>query len=318
MAGNVVNHEARELETEDRLLSAPELIDYFGFELGCDLQDVSIAPDGKGISAALWNIVDAPEIVTPPLGCHLFSLCLSGEGQLMQTHFSEPVDVASEQCFFTPKGARLRVRQTGSASLLHIMIEDEMLAASRRAVMSDGNPDDLSGLHETAGWNGVFDPGMHATALMILTELVTGGLHEGFVAPVLAQALALQIVRRIDPTKCDPGLADMKVSKQKMDAIFSFVHRNLVLPLTAEKIAKATDVDVSELITAFHMRLGVDPLGYVERTRALRAWLLINVLGTDASEAAARCGYNSPEAMHDSMDRVSQQTSPAERSSFVN
>lgn len=286
-------------------LTPAQLIDYFGFELGCDLRDAALALNGSGMSAALWGMDDVPTLHTPPLGFHLFSLCLSGHGLLTQSHLPKPVNVGSEVSFFTPSGAELEIGQRGSATMLHIMLEEPLIQRATKNVTTGRLPDGR--LAPTMGWSGVLDPGMHATSLMILVELLSGRLDSGEASTWLAQGLSLQIARRLQSCSAEEPVGDMPLSNDMIDRIFVYMHDNLGKKITIKDVAHAHDVTFGRLDAAFHMRLGIGPATYMERARAFRAWMLQNVLDVEPQVAARHSGYASTREMQECADRVVNQ-----------
>lgn len=303
VATTVEKHRSSCVEKE--ALTPAQLIDYFGFELGCDLRDAALALNGSGMSAALWGMEDVPTLRTPPLGFHLFSLCLSGHGLLTQSHLPTPVDVGSEVSFFTPSGAELEIGQRGSVTMLHIMLDEPLIQHATQNVTIGRLPDGR--LAPTVGWSGILDPGMHATSLMILVELLSGRLDCGEASTWLAQGLSLQIARRLQLCAAEGQAGDMPLSNDMIDRIFVYMHDNLGKQITARDVAQAHGMTLARLDAAFHMRLGIGSATYLERARAFRAWMLQNVLDVDPQIAARRSGYASTHEMHERADRVVNQ-----------
>jgi AraC family transcriptional regulator len=141
---------------------------------------------------------------------------------------------------------------------------------------------------------GASDEQLRRIALSLFHELSEANISSRFCAEVLAQALALQIVRRFgvwqDASVGAGGMAGFKLRKA-----LEFVDENLECEaeLSLKKIAQRVGMSYYHFSRSFKQSMGISPNAYIAQRRIERAKKLLS--GSDAAIAdiALQVGFSS-------------------------
>ena len=230
------------------------------------------------------------------LDFHMFEFCHSGRHDITIESALETGDRQRSQLL--PGGASyfqakvpVRTSATGTVRLQQIYIDDCIFRETATSLVK-GDPDKVTYL----GFSGVFEPGLRAHAAAILEEARAPLLGSELQADLLAQQMALIILRR----RLGDGLRKplrRELSRAELARVIDYLEADLAETGGMDTLAALIDMDVFTFTRAFKQSTGQPPHKFlIERRLARVKDLLIN---TDSSLAdiAYDTGFSSQPHM---------------------
>jgi transcriptional regulator GlxA family with amidase domain len=81
----------------------------------------------------------------------------------------------------------------------------------------------------------------------------------------------------------------------RIASTIQWIHAHLAEPLSAETLAAACDLSVSQLTRLFKLHTGLTPMHYVRQARVRHAQELLADVSLSVKQIARRCGFDDPQ-----------------------
>lgn len=221
------------------------------------------------------------------LGFHLFELC--HRGHLIADYRSE-LESGDRQNDIQLLPGALQYAQAfregefwmrGEYTVQQIYIDDAVFREVAAGI-APGDPDRLQPL----GFHGIYDPHLKSIALAILEEGRWGAPGGELYADLLAQQLALAILRRNLRGKQKP-LPARRLSDAELKRVIDFMETNLEDVGGLPTLAGLVDMDVFSFSRAFKARTGEAPHRFLVGRRLER----VKEMLVNSSESLAEIAY---------------------------
>lgn len=135
------------------------------------------------------------------------------------------------------------------------------------------------------------DPWIYQIALRLMAEVQSPNATSRLFGDLMAQALALQLLRGHTPGNPCDSLERMAISRARLQRALDFIEANLAADLSLEEIASAAAVSPYHFSHGFKQSTGVSPHQYVIRQRIERAKTLLRTCDEPIAQIALSVGF---------------------------
>lgn len=229
------------------------------------------------------------------LDFHMIELCRSGKHYVETetemeggTHHSGhllPGGVA-----YVQRAAAMHQVCDGQASLQQIYIDDSIFRETAASVLP-GDPDKVRFL----GFQGTFDPGIRTLGEALLLEARSPQMGSALQAELIAQQIAVLILRRQDrtfkPTK------SRRLSSDELARVVTYMEEDLSAGAGLDHLAGLLDMDVFGFTRAFKASTGQTPHRFLIERRLSRVKELLIHSTRSLAEIAYDTGFSSQPHM---------------------
>ncbi|MDW4497867.1 AraC family transcriptional regulator [Sulfitobacter sp. D35] len=250
-----------------QLITRQAMVDAMSTQYNAELHEI-LGANWRRVNTSVLSQTDN-EIHGDFIDFHLIELCMGGSHFLRMESDLEAGSHFSTKLLPTAMGyvqPHAPVQQTveGKAKLQQIYIDDVIFRDVATA-LAKGDPDNLKSL----GFQGVFDPQLKRLADLIMDEARKGAPGGELYADLLAQQIALIILRRRlgddeKKVRISP-LSDAEVAR-----VMEFLEENLEETGGLETLARLIDMDVFSFTRAFKAKTGEAPHQYVIQRRLMK------------------------------------------------
>ena len=236
-------------------------------------------------------------IDAPLLGFHLFELAHAGRLDVRvdgEMEAGDTVDVA-----LVPGALTYHAHATPGSYLMagHFTVQqiyiDDAVFRETAAAIAPGDPDNLKPL----GFHGIFEPNLKRVALDILEEARSPSAGGELYADLLAQQIALLILRRRLNGRGERKGYGGKLSQSQMALIGTFLEDHIEETGGLDTLAGLLEMDVFSFTRAFKATTGETPHRYLIQRRIARARDLLTNTAFTLADIAYACGFSSQSHM---------------------
>jgi AraC family transcriptional regulator len=171
----------------------------------------------------------------------------------------------------------------GEIDEIHLCIDPALLDAAA-AELSNRPAELISSIS-------LHDPWIYQIALRLMAEVESPAAGSRLFGDLMAQALALQLLRGHTPAS---GLAlpeRSTISRMRLQRALDFIEANLADDISVDEIAAAAAVSPFHFAHGFRQSMGVSPHQYVIRQRIDRAKILLRTTDEPIAQIALSVGF---------------------------
>jgi AraC family transcriptional regulator len=223
---------------------------------------------------------------------HLISLQLKGSGDLPQhvtAHGSRMEIRAGNSINITPAGVPAHWRYDGEDEVLVLRIAPSLLESV--AAKESRQPAERV---ELVDQRGIRDARIERLGARFLEELMVGGFASRTCVQLLANLLAIHLLRQYSTIGDSAGTPPSKLARHKLRQATDYIDRNLRDDLSLGKISEVLCMSPCHFAHLFKQTTGHSPHRYVIDCRTERAKSLLRETTLPVSEIAQMVGYSSP------------------------
>lgn len=227
---------------------------------------------------------------------HVFELCLSGrltgfvKGEL-EGRDSQFCTLAPNALQFTQSGSTVEFEVEDLYTVQQIYIDDAVFKDVAESV-APGDPDKL----KLFGFHGIFDPHLKLLANQILDEARQGAPGGELYADLLAQQIALTLLRRnLGDAEKKPTVRSL--SDAELSTVIDFMEANLEEVGGMDTLAALIGMDVYAFTRGFKAKTGEAPHQFLLGRRLARVKDMLAHSRTPLAEIAYATGFCSQPHM---------------------
>ncbi|MEM7709658.1 MAG: AraC family transcriptional regulator [Pseudomonadota bacterium] len=228
---------------------------------------------------------------------HVFELCLDNRPQSDPERVRRTIQIDT----VTPVPGMLNLREGGTVRrdspaqryrVQQILIADSVFAEAAAAIAPEGT-EPLKPL----GFEGLFDPGLKALADALLEEARMPTLGGELYADMLAQQIAIRVLRRRYQGPIEARLSGYVLSDGDLARVLAHLDRDLSMPGGVDALADALGMETMYFSRAFKETTGQTPYQYLLDRRIMRAKDLLLSSDLSLAEIADETGFSSQSHM---------------------
>ena len=243
-----------------------------------------------GLEAAHCRAAPAFELNLPPLTHHrLFLFARPPEElDLMYEGVKRHVPPPAGSVSLLPAGCPARVRSSGCKDELHIFLEPGLVG--RVAAEAFGvDPARLT----VPPLDGLDLPQLRAVMWAVDAELNTGGAGGPLAAELLANVLAVNLIRHVLTPRQPARRRDGTLPRARLRAVVEYIEEHLDAGPTLEQMAAIARLSPNYFVWQFKRATGLPPHQYVIARRVERAKQLLQTGSAfSLAEVAAHAGFS--------------------------
>lgn len=272
-------------------LEAEEFISFVADLGGADLVASTMDLETPGVTAAVWKF-DRMAANIPPSSFHLLGVGLAGKHTGHQSFEAlkgpDNIVISPGAVFLVPAGQAVLASGLGQVSVLHIMMEKDLL---NRATNST---EELT----LNGFNRRLLPDISIPALSMFREVILAKKGLEIMIRSLAQMIAGELVqdqlKQSTPSRAQPpeGLNETAVA-----TVVEHIENNIDKPLDMGILASEIGLGPALLERGFEQSTGISTQRYIQSARLNRAFYELACETTSVDEIAKTTGYKDPEAL---------------------
>lgn len=218
---------------------------------------------------------------------HVIALQLRGSNDVPQHGHTPRKFIRSGNINITPAGVVREWRYDGEVEILVLRIAPSLLES-----ISAESQDHVQPLELTAH-SGIRDAQIEHLSARLLDELRAGGLASRACARLLANLLAIHLLRHYSSGRASAENAAGKLTRHKLRQATDFINKNLRDDLSLGKISEALCMSPYHFAHVFKQTTGLAPHRYVIECRMEKAKSLLRDTNLPVNEIAQMVGYSS-------------------------
>lgn len=237
---------------------------------------------------------------------HVISLQLKGSGDLPQhvaAHGSRMEIRAGNGINITPAGVPAHWRYDGENEVLVLRIAPSLLESV--AARESRQP---AKRVELVDQRDIHDARIERFGARFLEELMVGGLASVTCVQLLANLLAIHLLRLYSTIGDSAGAPPSKLARHKLRQATDYIGGNLRDDLSLRKISKVLCMSPCHFAHLFKQTTGHSPHRYVIDCRMGKAKSLLRETNLPVSEIAQMVGYSSPTYFSTIFRRITGQS----------
>jgi len=254
-----------------------------------------IGHDWRRMNACVLNVGNF-EFPETTLDFHMFAFNLGGSHRLQTESALERGDRQADQVLpgamtYAQRGVPFAQSGEGMSDVLQIYVDDSVFRETATSIVQ-GDPDKV----ELLGFQGVFEPKLRALADSILHEARDPLLGSELQADLLAQQIALLILRR----RLGDGLRKpvrRELSQAELSRVIDYLEADLAESGGIDTLAALIDMDVFTFTRAFKQSTGQPPHKFLVERRLARVKDLLLHSNDSLADIAYHTGFSSQPHM---------------------